>query len=312
MEAEHPAPPQPKPPSTPRLAAVILAAGQGSRLGGVAKALIGIDGAPLVRRQIDALRGAGVLDIVVVTGVHHDAIAPVVAAAGARVQHNRDAAGGQAGSVRLGLQAVGADVDAVLMVLCDQPLLTSADLRDLIGAFHQRVDHDFIVPRVDGTRRGNPVLASGRVVRTILADDRYRACRDYMDAHPESVRYLDTTNDHYVVDIDQAQDLIDVAARLGRSVSLPGRAAAGQTQENTVPTWNYAQWAEHAAMEHLKGRLQTGEVLLAQANNLLSLLLVAIGGALAYAVKLFEPAHRWPGAWPPSWPGWWWWRSTWW
>lgn len=296
MEAERLA--QTRPPSPLRLAAVILAAGQGSRLGGIAKALIGIDGVPLVRRQIDALRGAGVADIVVVTGDHHDAIAPVVAPDGVRLAHNRDAAGGQGGSVRLGLQAVGTDVDAVLMVLCDQPLLTSADLRELIGAFRQRADHDFVVPRVDGTRRGNPVVASGRVVRTILADKRYRACRDYMDAHPESVQHMDTTNDHYVVDIDQAQDLVDVAARLGCSVSLPGRVAAGQPQENTMPTWNYVQWAENAAMENLKGRLQTGDVLLAQANNLLSLLLVAIGGALAYAAKLFEPE---PSAAPMAW-----------
>ena len=289
MEAQGPVQPQrPAPPL--RVAAVILAAGQGARLGGVAKALIGVDGVPLVRRQIDALRGAGITDIVVVTGGHHDAIAPVVAAAtGVRLLHNPDAASGQGTSVRRGLQAVAADMDAVLLVLCDQPLLTSADLRDLIGAFGQRAAHDFVVPRVDGSRRGNPVLASARVVRTIRASDRYQACRDYMDAHPESVLHMDTTNDHYVVDIDQPQDLVDVAARLGSSVCLPGRAAPRQVQEHAMPTWNYAQWAEHAAMEHLKGRLQTGDVLLAQANTLLSLLLVAIGGALAYAAALFEP-----------------------
>ncbi|MCB2002252.1 MAG: hypothetical protein KDH91_18675, partial [Rhodoferax sp.] len=67
-------------------------------------------------------------------------------------------------------------------------------------AFGQRAAHDFVVPRVDGSRRGNPVLASARVVRTIRASDRYQACRDYMDAHPESVLHMDTTNDHYVVD----------------------------------------------------------------------------------------------------------------
>lgn len=283
-KAVQPAQPQ------PRLAAVILAAGQGSRLGGVAKALIGIDGTPLARRQIDALRGAGVGDITVVTGGHHEAIAAVVAPAGVRVVHNRDAVRGQAGSVRLGLQAVDRDVEGVLLVLCDQPLLTSPDLRALIAAFRQRADrHHFVVPRLVGTRRGNPVLASGAVVRTILADDRYPACRDYMDAHPESMLFMDTDNDHYVVDIDQPQDLVDVAARLGSSVCLPGRVAAPTPQENAVPGWNYAQWAENAAMEHLKGRLQTGDVLLAQANTLLSLLLVAIGGALAYAARLFEP-----------------------
>lgn len=283
-EAAHPAQPQ------WRLVAVILAAGQGSRLGGVAKALIGIDGTALVRRQIDALRGAGVADIIVVTGGHHDAIAAVVAPTGVRVVHNRDAAQGQGSSVRLGLQAVDGTADGVLLVLCDQPLLTSADLRELVAAFRQRAEHHhFVVPRVDGARRGNPVLASGSVVRTIVADESYPACRDYMDAHPESVRFMDTPNDHYVVDIDQAQDLVDVAARLGCDVCLPGRVAAPIPQEDPMPEWNYAQWAEHAAMEHLKGRLQTGDVLLAQANTLLSLLLVAIGGALAYAAKLFEP-----------------------
>jgi hypothetical protein len=32
---------------------------------------------------------------------------------------------------------------------------------------------------------------------------------------------LDTANDHYIVDIDRTQDLVDVAARLGCEVTLP-------------------------------------------------------------------------------------------
>ncbi len=47
-------------------------------------------------------------------------------------------------------------------------------------------------------------------------------------------------------------------------------------------------WIEKAAIENLRGRLATGDVLLAQVNTLLSLLLVGIGGSLAYAVKLAD------------------------
>lgn len=204
-----------------RIAAIILAAGRGERLGGVAKALIRFDGVPLVRRQIDALRGAGIADILVVTGAHHDAIAHALADRDVRLVHNVDAARGQGTSVRLGLQAADPNAEGLLMLPCDQPLLTPADLAELIAAFHDRAGHDFVVPWVDGVRRGNPVLVAPHAVQAILSDDRYQACRDYMDAHPETVLRWYTANDHYLVDIDQAQDLQEVAVRLGCVVALP-------------------------------------------------------------------------------------------
>ncbi len=204
-----------------KVAAVILAAGSGARLGGVAKALIRVDGTPLVERLIATVRGAGITDVLVVTGEHHDAIAQVIAPTGARVIRNTDVARGQGGSVRLGLLAADAHADAVMILLCDQPLLTSTDLMDLVDAFGRRTLGEFVVPRIGGSRRGNPVLASRVVVQTILNSDRYTACRDYMDAHPQAVAYMDTGNDHYVVDMDVPQDLVTVQARLGGSVELP-------------------------------------------------------------------------------------------
>lgn len=54
--------------------------------------------------------------------------------------------------------------------------------------------------------------------------------------------------------------------------------------------WNYAEWAEKAGAENLKHRLGTGDVLLAQANTLVSILLVGIGAAMGVAVKLAEGA----------------------
>ena len=54
-----------------RVGAVLLAAGEGKRMGGVPKALIELGGVPLINRQLIALSGAGVDEVVVVTGHYH-------------------------------------------------------------------------------------------------------------------------------------------------------------------------------------------------------------------------------------------------
>lgn len=59
----------------------------------------------------------------------------------------------------------------------------------------------------------------------------------------------------------------------------------------------YLDWVETAAFGNLKDRLDTGDLLLAQANTLLQLLLVGIGGALAYAMRLAEPGVAGAAAW---------------
>lgn len=51
----------------------------------------------------------------------------------------------------------------------------------------------------------------------------------------------------------------------------------------------HLDWAEKAAVEHLRARLATGDTLLAQSNQLLALLLAGMSGALAVGAKVFEP-----------------------
>jgi choline kinase len=57
-----------------RVGAILLAAGEGKRMGGVAKPLITLQGVPLINRQLIALSGAGVDEVVVVTGHAREAI----------------------------------------------------------------------------------------------------------------------------------------------------------------------------------------------------------------------------------------------
>src|SRR5271169_522927 len=103
-----------------RIGAVLLAAGEGRRMGGVAKPLIRLQGVPLIRRQLVALSGAGVDEVVVVTGYAKDAVEEQVRSFSVLTVHNEAHAEGQQGSVRLGLAALNGAFDAVIVMPADQ------------------------------------------------------------------------------------------------------------------------------------------------------------------------------------------------
>ena len=135
-----------------RIGAVLLAAGEGRRMGGVAKPLIRLQGVPLISRQLVALSGAGVDEVVVVTGYARAATEEAVRSFVVTLAHNDDYAAGQQGSVRVGLAALGGAFDAVIVMPADQPLIGASDLTELIGAFKKRPAGHVVVPVVNGQR----------------------------------------------------------------------------------------------------------------------------------------------------------------
>ena len=116
-----------------RIGAVLLAAGEGRRMGGVAKPLIRLQGVPLISRQLVALSGAGVDEVVVVTGYARSAVEEQVQSFSVTLAYNDAHAQGQEGSVRVGLHALSGPFDAIFIVPSDQPLLAAGDLTELIG-----------------------------------------------------------------------------------------------------------------------------------------------------------------------------------
>src|SRR5882724_10095562 len=120
------------------IGAVLLAAGAGERLGGRPKPLLELGGVPLIMRQLIALSGAGVDEVVVVLGRHADAIEPVVSQLPITIVRNPSPDDGQVSSVRIGLQALSPKLDALMVALADQPLINEQDITALIGAFKKR------------------------------------------------------------------------------------------------------------------------------------------------------------------------------
>jgi CTP:molybdopterin cytidylyltransferase MocA len=208
-----------------RIGAVLLAAGEGRRMGGVAKPLIRLQGVPLISRHLVALSGAGVDEVVVVTGYARDAIEEQVRSFTVTLAHNEAHAQGQESSVRVGLAALNGPFDAVFVALADQPLIGAGDLTELIGAFKKRPAGHVVVPVVQG-QRGNPILLDATAQAQILAGDANLGCRHLLESHPELVHVHATTNTRFITDLDTVEDVEELATRTGWRLELPALEAA--------------------------------------------------------------------------------------
>ena len=198
--------------------AVLLAAGEARRMGGIDKRRLEIDGEPLVARWLTRFRRAGIVDVVVVLGFDADRIAALIPEARASLVRNERWAEGQQGSVLAGLRAVPAGSPAAMIVLCDLPQVDEEDLRWLAGRFTARAPGtDVLVPIHDG-QRGNPVVVSRTVIDAVLAEPSGHGLRAWIDANPRRVSRVQAPNDHFTFDLDTPADIVRLEERLGRSV----------------------------------------------------------------------------------------------
>ena len=213
--------PAPAPQRPLSLAAVLMAAGAGARMGQRPKSLLELDGMPLICRQIMALRQAGVSELVLVLGHHAKEIEAAVKVLEVSVVINPDPDAGPVGSQRLGLQSLSGQSEAVLMALADQPLLDAADLRQLVHAFHQREPGcSLLYPSVNG-QPGNPVIFTAGVRTALLACPPEVGCKHWRQAHTSQVQAWDCDNLHFVQDVDKPEDIAALRRSSGRQLQWP-------------------------------------------------------------------------------------------
>ena len=211
---------------TLKIGAVLLAAGEGSRLGCIPKSLIQLQGQTLIHRHLQTLHDVGVDEVVVVTGFYYQAIESVLHDHAIKIVRNPAPEEGQQISVRLGLTALSKDCDLILVMLADQTLLNRDDVLELISAFKHRPTNKLVVlPEVHG-QRGNPVCFSAELIYSMLASPQKISFRNYIDQNSNSVHKHLTTNDHFVIDLDTPEDVIQFEKRTGLQLVLPSNTPA--------------------------------------------------------------------------------------
>lgn len=195
-----------------RIAVLLLAAGEGSRLGSHPKALLHRDGKTLLELFSSAIQGFSPVECIVVTGFHAQLIESEVAKMNTSLTHsmkiirNGSPEEGQPSSIRLGLESLRADFDVLLVALSDQPEVGAKEIQELLDEYAKREDgQEIILPMVDG-RRGNPVLFSYKAVLDVLAQP-CMVCRGFMDSHPDKIRAMYTSNQAFIMDVDTPEDI---------------------------------------------------------------------------------------------------------
>ncbi|QHE77118.1 nucleotidyltransferase family protein [Hydrogenophaga sp. PBL-H3] len=208
----------PPPPQPLHTGVLILAAGAGRRMGGRAKCLLEVQGHSLLERLVRSVRSLGLQTPVLVLGHHAAEIQAHLAQWPEHLTPRRvvNPAPGDdpASSLHLGLHALGDDVQAVMVLLADQPLINATDIGAVLDAFQRRpAGCQVVVPLVNGVP-GHPVMMDA-AVRTDLLAAPGGSLRQWRAAHPQATLPWVVDNPHHTRDLDTPDDLIALARDTG-------------------------------------------------------------------------------------------------
>jgi molybdenum cofactor cytidylyltransferase len=209
---EIPTRPQPRAEPTaalaaPRVAAIVLAAGRSSRMGGANKLLTEIEGLPMVTRAVDVALASRARPVIVVVG--HDA-PRLRAAIGDRpvtLIENPAYASGMASSLKAGIVALPVDIDGALVCLADMPQVGPQTLDRLIAAFNPLEGRAICVPSWDA-KRGNPVLWAKSFFPEIASLAGDVGARHLIGQYGELVAEVPMPDDGVLLDIDTPEALL--------------------------------------------------------------------------------------------------------
>lgn len=151
------------------VAAIVLAAGRGTRFGEQPKLLQSLGGLPLVQYAVDAALGSGARPVIVVLGHGAAEVAAALADRPVMVVHNERYRGGLSTSLQAGFGALPASAEAAIVLLGDMPLVRASHVDALISRWFETGRAAAAIVSVLHGRRGNPVLLACRLAPEIAS-----------------------------------------------------------------------------------------------------------------------------------------------
>jgi molybdenum cofactor cytidylyltransferase len=185
------------------VAAIILAAGASTRMG-EPKQLLPVAGRPMVRRVSEAVCAAGLAQVVVVVGARAEAVSDAVADLPLQVVTNPHWADGMSTSLHAGMRALRPDIQAVLIVLADQPGLQAGMIRAIVDRYRTGDAH-VVAPFYAG-RRGSPVLFDRALWPELLAIEGDEGGRQIVARYQEQMAHVEVDDLELLRDVDTRDD----------------------------------------------------------------------------------------------------------
>jgi molybdenum cofactor cytidylyltransferase len=189
--------------------ALIPAAGTSSRMGRPKLAL------PLGQRTVlghvlEALRQAGVEQVLVVVGAHVPELVPIAETAGADTLLLAEPTPDMRATVERGLRWIQdhygpRDHDKWLLMPADHPTLSRGIIEQLLRAYDDNPDRSIIVPIYEG-RRGHPALLAWKHVAEIFKLPSHQGLNVYLRRHAHATLEVAVDSPDILVDLDTPDD----------------------------------------------------------------------------------------------------------
>jgi 4-nitrophenyl phosphatase len=232
------------------IATIILAAGESSRFG-QSKQLLDWDGVSLVAHSADVALGAELGPVIVVLGCEASAVRETLGTRPVQTAMNWRWQEGLSTSVQTGLAALPPQVDAAILMQCDQPLVTVGLLRSLAARFAG--SEAAIVHPIHAGQRGTPTLFARRVFADLASVSGDVGGRVVIANHPDEIATVEVADPDILSDIDTPADYVRLTQKaLAADASVVSPETILRGIRHLIIDMDGVLWRGDEPMEHLQ------------------------------------------------------------
>ena len=182
---------------------MILAAGESKRMG-KPKLLLPFGEKTIIERVIDSVIQSKLDDVLVVLGAHREKIEKKIKDFSIKIVVNPDFKNDMLSSVQCGFRALPEDVEASLVILGDQPEISSALINKIVEAY-KKSKKGIVLP-VFRKNRGHPVLIDMKYQGEIEDLNPDLGLRNLVYKHAEDILEVEVITPSILQDIDTIED----------------------------------------------------------------------------------------------------------
>ena len=187
------------------ISAIILAAGEGKRIG-TTKALLNWGNENLINYQINSLSHKSITEKIVVVGSESEKVKKVILRNEIKIAENNDYLSGKTSSIKKGISYIGNDKNDILLIAVDQP--RTEDLINKVVNFHiaNPLDKKISMPYKEG-HGGHPIIFSNFFLNDLSKiKEKSFGIREIIKYNPESIIRFKTTDVSSNIDINTSED----------------------------------------------------------------------------------------------------------
>ena len=195
------------------ISAILLAAGQSSRMQGQNKLVKKINGIPLIKIVVNSILNSSIDEMVVVLGYEKEIVEKAIGLnRKIKYIYNKDFKTGMASSIKIGINNISKNAEAFFICLGDMPMIKQSVYNKLIKS---RYNHnkklkpkdkkEIIIPTHEG-KKGNPVLFSKFMINSIISISGDEGAKKIIELNKDKILNVEIKNQSISVDLDTQEN----------------------------------------------------------------------------------------------------------